>query len=169
MLRRPVLLAAAVLVASCATPRPARSPSPLVGRSLDIAAPSLDGGEVRVHAAQGTVRVVDFWASWCEPCREQLPFLDRLASAYGARGLEVYGVSFDEDRAAVERFLAAYPVSFPMLWDKGGKALSDRLQITRLPTTVLVDRGGVVREVHLGFHPREEGRIEESVRRLLDE
>jgi thiol-disulfide isomerase/thioredoxin len=140
-----------------------------VGKPVDVTAETLDGAEVRVAAHQGKVRVVDFWASWCDPCRDQLPFLDRLARTYGADGLYVYAVSFDEDRAALEAFLAEAPVSFAVLWDKGGAALSERLAVTRLPTTLLVDRAGVVREVRLGFAPEEERRVEEAVRRLLAE
>jgi thiol-disulfide isomerase/thioredoxin len=134
---------------------------------VEVTAETLDGVQVEVHARDGKVRVVDFWASWCDPCREQLPFLDRLARTYEADGLFVYAVSFDEDRAALERFLDEAPVSFPVLWDKGGAALSERLEVTRLPTTLLIDREGVVREVHLGFAVGEERKVEDGVRRLL--
>lgn len=134
-----------------------------------MTAETLAGDEVRVADHQGKVRVVDFWASWCDPCRDQLPFLDRLARAYEADGLLVYAISFDEDRAALEGFLAAAPVSYPVMWDQGGALLSERLGVTRLPTTLLVDRAGVVREVHLGFAPEEERKVEDAVRRLLAE
>jgi len=167
MVRRTAALAG--LLAACAGARPVPAPSPLVGKPVDVAAETLGGAEVRVGAHQGKVRVVDFWASWCDPCREQLPFLDRLARTYEADGLFVYAVSFDEDRAALERFLEDAPVSFPVLWDKGGAALSERLAVTRLPTTLLVDRAGVVREVRLGFAPEEERKLEDAVRRLLAE
>lgn len=161
-------LAASLLLAACATSRQGLRPSPLVGRSIEVAALDLAGREARIPAG-GRVRVVDFWATWCDPCREQLPFLDRLAAEYGEQGLSVYGVSFDEDRAALERFLEHTPVSFDVLWDKGGEALAERLELTRLPTTLLVDRRGVVREVHLGYERSEEPRIEAAVKRLLAE
>ncbi len=124
---------------------------------------------MRVGDDQGMVRVVDFFATWCEPCQEQFPFLDRLARDHGSKGLSVYGVSFDEDRAAVEAFRDATGVSFPVLWDKGGGALAERLDVTRLPTTLLLDRKGVVRFVHLGFERAEEPRIEREVVQLLAE
>lgn len=168
MLRRTVALAG-LLAAACAGSRPVLPGSPLVGKPVDVTAPTLEGVEVRVQAHAGKVRIVDFWASWCDPCREQLPFLDRLARTYEADGLFVYAVSFDEDRAALERFLEEAPVSFPVLWDKGGAALSERLEVTRLPTTLLVDREGVVRGVHLGFAPEEERKLEDAIRRLLAE
>ena len=119
--------------------------------------------------ADGRVRVIDFWASWCDPCRHQLPLLDRLAREHGPRGLAVYGVAFDEDRAMVEAFLADTPVSFPILWDRGGERLSAPFAITRLPTTLLVDRGGRVRSVHLGYDAAEGRKLEAEVRALLAE
>jgi len=158
-----------VLAAAACAGRPIVPASPLVGKSVKVSAHDLDGREHRVEAEAGTVRVVDFWATWCDPCRDQLPFLDRLASEYGPRGLSVYAVSFDEDRAAVERFLAEAPVSFTVLWDKGGAVLSEPLEVTRLPTTLLVDRRGVVRDVHLGFEKAEEKKLEEAVKKLLAE
>lgn len=169
MLRRTAALAGVLAACACAAARPVPPASPLVGKPVDVTAETLDGAEVRVAAHEGKVRIVDFWASWCDPCRDQLPFLDRLARTYGAEGLYVYAVSFDEDRAALEAFLHETPVSFAVLWDKGGAALSERLAVTRLPTTLLVDRAGVVREVRLGFAPDEERRVEDAVRRLLAE
>jgi thiol-disulfide isomerase/thioredoxin len=164
-----VAVALAALLAACARSPLVPPASPLVGQAADVTAATLDGVEVRVGAHQGKVRVVDFWASWCDPCRDQLPFLDRLARAYEADGLSVYAVSFDEDRAALERFLEEAPVSFPVMWDKGGATLSERFAVTRLPTTLLVDRAGVVREVHLGYAPEEGRKVEDAVRRLLAE
>ncbi len=159
----------ALLAAGCAASRHGLRSSPLIGQSVEIAAQDLSGRDVRLAEGKAKVRVVDFWATWCDPCREQLPFLDRLASEYGPQGLSVTGVSFDEDRAAVERFLADTPVSFQILWDKGGGALAAKLEVTRLPTTLVIDRHGVVRDVRLGFDHEEEHGIEGSVRRLLAE
>jgi thiol-disulfide isomerase/thioredoxin len=136
---------------------------------VEVTARDLGGREVRVSPGGPKLTVVDFWASWCEPCREQLPFLARLRADYRPRGLEVYAVSFDEDPAAVEEFLARTAVKLPVLWDKGGAALAEPLNVTRLPTTLLIDAAGVVRAVHLGFDQAEGEALERDVRLLVGE
>lgn len=167
-----VLLVAAALLASasgCAGPRSSWRASPLVGKTVDIAARSLDGRDVKLPSAGAKVTVVDFWATWCDPCRDQMPELDRLASSLRGEGLQVVAISFDEDRAAVEEFVARTPVSFAVLWDKGGATLAERLELTRLPTTMILDGAGVVRAVHLGYDDGQVKDLEREVRRLLAE
>jgi cytochrome c biogenesis protein CcmG, thiol:disulfide interchange protein DsbE len=141
-----------VLVASiaCASPRPAERTSTKVGSRLELSAPDLSGRDVNVGAEQGKVRVVDFWATWCEPCKEAMPQLDALAKDLGSRGLVVYGVSIDEDRSQVSKFLQQTPVSFPILWDKGAVRVQ-QFDVTYMPVTLIVDRAGVIRHVHQGW------------------
>jgi thiol-disulfide isomerase/thioredoxin len=162
-------LAAALVAASlaCAGPRTTWQASPLVGRTVEIDAKALDGTEVKLPSRGARATVVDFWATWCEPCREQLPDLDRLAAAWRAEGVQVYAVSFDEDRAAVEEFVARTAIGFPVLWDKGGQTLAERLELTRLPTTVLIDGSGVVRGVHLGYEPGQSAALQDELKRIL--
>jgi thiol-disulfide isomerase/thioredoxin len=112
---------------------------------------------------------VDFWASWCEPCLDQFPLLDRLLEAHRASGLAVYAVSFDEDRAQIDGFLRETPVHFEILWDKGGESLSGPLAIDRLPTTLVLDRAGVVRHAFVGGGSRNAEALEREVRTLLGE
>ena len=168
LLLLPIALTVALLGA-CATGRPTLVASPLVGKPLELAAPELGGREVRLGDAPGTVRVVDFWATWCEPCLQQLPALDRLLRAHQADGLRVYAVSVDEDRAQVEAFLAAEPLGLTVLWDKGGARHTERLDVQRLPTTLVVDRAGRVRYVHQGYDRSNEDTVAREVSRLLAE
>jgi cytochrome c biogenesis protein CcmG, thiol:disulfide interchange protein DsbE len=139
-----------VAALACAGPRPIERASSKVGARLELSAPDLAGREVNVGAEQGKVRVVDFWATWCEPCKEAMPILDAVARDLGARGLVVYGVSIDEDRAQIAKFLQKTPVSFPILWDKGAVRVQ-AFDVSYMPVTLIVDRGGTIRYVHQGW------------------
>jgi thiol-disulfide isomerase/thioredoxin len=134
-----------------------------------VAAPDLHGEVQRVADRTGRVRIVDFWATWCEPCREQFPVLDLLARAHQQEGLDVIAVSVDEDLAQVKGFIEANPYPFLFLWDKGGAGQAERLAIERLPTTLVVDRGGKVRYVHQGYQQRDAALLDAQVRQLLKE
>lgn len=170
MIRTRLPLAAALALACAAPPpRPSVKLPPLAGKPLDVTAQDESGHEVRVGAGDGKVLIVDFFASWCQPCKVQLPHLDRLARELGARGLAVVGVSFDEEAAAARGFAAAMQVGFPVLWDRGGERLAPALSIERLPTTLLVDRRGIIRRVQVGYDEREGEKLEAEVRRLLEE
>ncbi len=125
------------------------------GTPLVLSAPDLDGRQVDVGAETGRVRVVDFWATWCVPCKDALPVLDAMARELGSRGLSVYGVSIDEDRSQILRFLQKTPVSFRVLWDKGAVQVS-RFDVTYMPVTLVVDRRGIIRHVYQGW---DEGRV----------
>jgi thiol-disulfide isomerase/thioredoxin len=164
----PLLVAAALLASSCASTLEGARGAPGAGLPLRLAAPDLEGRRVDVGAEAGRVRVVELWASWCEPCREALPALDRLAAELGPRGLSVYAVSLDEDAAPLAAFLREVPVRLPVLWDRSGEA-SGALGARRLPTTLVVDRGGRVRRTHEGFSEAWAREQRLLVLRLLDE
>ncbi len=165
----------ALFVMSCSTPSGSRSGgtdaergSTSTGRPLVLAAPDLDGRLVDVGAETGKVRVVDFWATWCEPCKDALPALDAMARELGSRGLAVYGVSIDEDRAQILEFLQKTPVGFPVLWDKGAVQVS-RFDVSYMPVTLLVDRKGTIRHVHQGWDEGRSRRERREVEALLAE
>jgi cytochrome c biogenesis protein CcmG, thiol:disulfide interchange protein DsbE len=115
----------------------------------------LDGGEWRMADHRGQVVLVNYWATWCGPCREETPGLVRLAQELGPRGLEVVGVSMDEGdrkkvRDFVERFQVSYPVVFPEAMSQMGAGMEG------LPTTILVDRKGRVAKIYVGAVRRED-------------
>jgi cytochrome c biogenesis protein CcmG, thiol:disulfide interchange protein DsbE len=143
------LLAAAL---ACAAPRQLERTSAAVGQRLELTAPDLEGRAVDLGAQQGKVIVVDFWATWCEPCKEALPALDAMARELGGRGLAVYGVSIDADLAQIQGYLARTPLGFPVLWDRDATRVQ-RFDVSFMPVTVLVDRRGVIRHVFQGWDP----------------
>ncbi len=165
----PIVAFLLMVNSACASGRLAAGRSAVIGRPVDVVAADLRGEARRVDEAAGQVRIVDFWATWCEPCREQFPALARLVHAHQAEGLTVYAVAVDEDRAQVAAFVAGSPLPFVFLWDKGGERHAGPLAIERLPTTLLVDRAGRIRFVHQGYEARDGEAVEREVRQLLTE
>lgn len=165
----------ALLVLGCSTSSSAKGGasdaergSSSTGKPLVLSAPDLDGRLVDIGADRGKVRVVDFWATWCEPCKDAMPVLDAMARELAPRGLSVYGVSIDEDRAQILDFLQKTPVSFPVLWDKGAVQVS-RFDVSYMPVTLLIDRKGIIRHVHQGWDERRSRRERSEVEALLAE
>jgi len=135
-------------------------------RAPAIALRSLEGDAFRLADARGKVVVVDFWASWCVPCGEAMPALDRIYRRYRQHGLVVVGVNVDREERNARRFLRQTRVSFPVLHD-GGHRIADRYRPPTMPSTYVIDRRGVVRHVHTGFRSGDAERLERVIRELL--
>ena len=116
----------------------------------------------------GRVVLVDFWASWCAPCRKSFPALDALQKRYGEQGLTVVGVNVDTERAEADRFLAAVPVSFAIVFDAEGK-MPERYGVKAMPSSYVVGRDGKLRFANLGFHAKDEEKLEAAVKAALAE
>ena len=128
----------------CATLKLLDRPAP------DFTLPSLSGETVQVSALRGSVVVVDFWASWCGPCREELPALEQLRGAYESRGVRFITVNVDSDRDAAAQAAKALSVSMPVALDPD-KKVAEAWQLPTMPTSFVIDRRGVVRFIHEGF------------------
>ena len=130
---------------------------------------ALSGAPSSLSALKGKVAILDFWASWCGPCRMVAPRLGALRDRYGAQGLAVVGVTTDEPEIAA-RSAEKFKMKYPSVVDANGET-SRAYGITGLPTMILVDRAGVVRDVFIGFDPTGEGeaRLEAVIKRLLAE
>ena len=125
-----------------------------------------DGGTLDLHALRGNVVAVNFWATWCVPCREELPLLDSLEEKYRERGLRVVGVGMDEGGfRALRPFLAHHAVRFPVLG--GNEEVAKSYGIDQLPVTVLIDRRGRRAKVLEG--KLERGAVEAAINQLLAE
>ena len=143
-------LAASGLVV-LAAPLAAQAPAP--GEPApDIRLPTLAGGEISLAALRGRPVLVNFWASWCAPCREEMPLIVAAYEAHRGAGLEVLAVNLrdQEERGRdVERFAAQFQLPFPVLLDRRGR-IRQRYEFAAVPTSVFIDAGGTVRVVHAG-------------------
>jgi thiol-disulfide isomerase/thioredoxin len=145
-----------------ASPRPF---VPEIGRPAPpLRLPAAGGGEVDLAALRGKVVVINFWATWCIPCRAEMPAVERVYQSYRGRGFEVLGVDVQERESDVVAFLKDVGVTFPSAIDRTGEVVL-AYRANALPTTFFVDRDGIVRDVHVG--PLTEEWLEERVRRLM--
>ncbi|MES2962836.1 MAG: TlpA disulfide reductase family protein [Bdellovibrionota bacterium] len=135
------------------------------------AVPALNGkGTVEPAKHKGKVVIVDFWASWCEPCKIELPALNALYKKYKSKGLVVIGVNLDEKKADATGFLKEHPVDFPLGYDGGEKkVLAEQAEIETMPTSFIVDKKGVISERHQAFRAGDEKKIEALIVKLLKE
>jgi peroxiredoxin len=125
-----------------------------------------DGRVVSLRALAGKVAIVDFWATWCEPCKKSFPKLEELNVKYKENGLQIVGISEDDDKAGIPEFASELGARFPLIWDEN-KSIASKWQPKSMPTTFVVDRKGTVRFVHLGYHAGDEAEIEREVKSLL--
>jgi cytochrome c biogenesis protein CcmG/thiol:disulfide interchange protein DsbE len=166
-MRRFLTPLALALSIGCAGGRPALGRSWIIGKPLDLGVTNLSGEPVAVGGADGTVRVVVLWATWCDRCFQLFPALDVIAAGGEARGLSVHAISVDEDAAKVTQALERIPPRIRVLWDRGAERLGERLGVEELPTLIVIDRRGIVRHVHEGTDERLVERVDAEVRRLL--
>lgn len=134
----------------------------------DFTLPSRDGDSVRLADLRGDVVLVNFWATWCPPCRQEMPLLDQLHARYAPLGFSLLGVNVEQDSALAEQFLAEVPVGFPILLDPEER-VSELYGVPAMPTTVLIDRSGTVRFVHYGYRPGDEEAVQNAVRSIMRE
>jgi peroxiredoxin len=164
--RRPVAAGAVVAAALLATPAGAQAVSP-GDTAPAFALPAIDGGTVSLEAERGRVVWLDFWASWCAPCRQSFPWMSTMQRRHGERGLRVIAVSVDARLADVQRFVAREPPAFAIALDPTG-ALAARYAVRTMPSSVLIDTDGRVLAVHAGFRASEADGLERRIERALD-
>lgn len=111
---------------------------------------------------------LDFWASWCVPCRKSFPWLNDMQARYGDQGLVVVGVNLDARREDADLFLASYPASFALVMDPSG-TLGERYQLQGMPSAVLLDADGNELHRHIGFRADKTNEYEALLKTLLKE
>lgn len=137
-------------------------------RAPEIGLNDRDGHRVDLSGMRGHVIVVDFWASWCEPCADEMPVLEGLYQSLHSQGLDVVGVSQDSSAGNITTFLRRVHVTFPIVHDNG-HAVADRYHPSGMPTSFIIDRHGIVRFVHRGYRAADRAAIEREVRQLVAE
>jgi cytochrome c biogenesis protein CcmG, thiol:disulfide interchange protein DsbE len=133
---------------------------------FELDAKAGDKGAVSLAEGQGKVVIVDFWATWCEPCKESFPAYQRLLDKFEGK-LVIIGVSVDETPDGIAAFASETGVKFPLVWDEG-QALSQKYQPPTMPTSYVIDKSGIVRFVHAGFTSGDEARIESDIASLVN-
>ena len=143
--------------------------SDLEGKAApDFALKSSTGENLRLSEFRGDVVMINFWATWCGPCRQEMPLLDELYARYERVGFNLLGVNIDDDSRRAMQMIEELGVDFPVLFD-ARKEVSKLYEVDAMPVTVLVDREGKVRHVHHGYKPGYEEKYLDQIRSLLRE
>ena len=156
-MRTPTLLSALLLFTSAVA---AAEPAP------DFQLTGQDGQPVTLSSLRGKVVYVDFWASWCGPCRQSFPWMNQLHSTYRDQGLVVVAINLDQERPLAERFISATQPAFTIAFDPEGTS-AERYQVQGMPSSYLIDRAGQIHTRHVGFREKETARVEQEIRVLL--
>lgn len=138
------------------------------GRAPAIGLQDLAGRPVALEGLRGKVVLVDFWASWCGPCREELPVLESFHVQYKPKGLVVIGVNIDNDAQNMKEFLRREKLSFTIVPD-AKREVAGRYEPTKMPSSYLIDKKGIVRHVHAGFKRADAVALEAEIKALLAE
>ncbi len=134
----------------------------------DFTLKSNSGKNIKLSELRGQVVIVNFWASWCSPCLQEMPLLEQLYKKYQPLGFTLLGVDVEEDSSAAIKWLKEVKVSFPILFDNEN-IVTERYHVSAMPTTVIIDRDGNIRYIHLGYTPGIEKTYQQQVRALLKE
>tara|TARA_R110002073_G_scaffold84612_3_gene201587 strand:- start:52120 stop:52614 length:495 start_codon:yes stop_codon:yes gene_type:complete len=136
------------------------------GPAPDFTLKSHGGKNVKLSELRGEVVMINFWASWCGPCRQEMPLLDALYKQYKDYGFTLLGVNVDEKQEAADKLLKQVPVTFPVLYDASSSVV-ELYDVDAMPSTILVDRDGNMRYLHRGYKPGYEDHYDAQVKALV--
>jgi cytochrome c biogenesis protein CcmG, thiol:disulfide interchange protein DsbE len=160
--RWPARVAAAILAGTVLGAAAVAPGDPAPAFALATAA----GETVALDKLKGRVVYVDFWASWCGPCRHSFPWMNELQQKYGPAGFTVVGVNVDKRRPDAERFLQQTPATFTIVYDAAGKT-PEAYGVKGMPSSYLVDASGKIVAVESGFRDEQKGELEARIRTLV--
>jgi peroxiredoxin len=129
--------------------------------------PSLSGEQVSLDAFKGKVLLLNFWASWCTPCQEELPEFQKFHQKYHDRGFTVVGINIDKKQANAAKYIERFGLSFPVGLDPDSETIQN-YRGRSMPISYLVDQHGVIRQVFFGFNRRHLAGMEEAIKETLD-
>jgi cytochrome c biogenesis protein CcmG/thiol:disulfide interchange protein DsbE len=159
-------LAALAIAAMAFAPEAFAPPASAKGAAAHVAAPHFtlptSAGSLDSDSLRGHVVLVDFWASWCGPCRQSFPWMASMHDRYAAKGLVIVAVNLDKDRALAGKFLEGFRVPFTVAFDPAGKT-ADAFHVKAMPTSFVVDRSGEIRMTHAGFDAKKTGAMEAAL------
>jgi len=153
------LIAGTLMMCAAASPN-----GPAPNFTLDSRA----GKPLSLGQYKGQVVMLNFWASWCVPCKQEMPLLESIQKKYGKMGFTLIGVNVEPDSKAANAVLEKIPVSFPIVYDTQSK-VSKLYDVSGMPSTVIIDRKGQVRMLHRGYKPGDENEYLNSIRALIRE
>ena len=156
-----------VLLISMWLVAPANAAS-IQGKAPNFTLKSNSGKNVKLSELRGQVVLLNFWASWCGPCRQEMPLLEKLHKRYSALGFTVLGVNVEEDPRKAKTLLKDISVSFPILFDTSNK-VSKQYKVSAMPSTIMIDRDGNMRYLHKGYKPGDEAQYKKWVKQLIRE
>ncbi len=129
---------------------------------------ALSGQQSTLSQYKGQVIMVNFWATWCGPCQQEMPLLEQMYKKYKPAGFTLIGVNVDKEAPAVKELLARKPVSFPVLLDPANQ-VSKAYHVDEMPSSVIIDRKGEIRYIHRGYRPGDENEYQDRIRQLIRE
>jgi peroxiredoxin len=163
MLRAFSVFAMTMLVASLAWAATVSGPAPAFTLQSNA------GGQVSLASLKGKVVMVNFWATWCVPCRQEMPHLEALYEKYNSLGFELLAVNVEKNNAeGARKWLQETPVTFPVLFDPENQ-VTKLYKVQTMPSTVIIGRDGTMRFMHNGYKPGYENDYQTQVRTLLRE
>jgi cytochrome c biogenesis protein CcmG/thiol:disulfide interchange protein DsbE len=137
-------------------------------KAPDFQLPGIDGQKVKLSDFKGQVVYVDFWATWCPPCRESFPWMESMHQRYQNLGLKIVAISLDQKSDLIKSFLKEHKAGFTILQDKEGN-VAESYNVKGMPSSYLVDRKGNIRLKHAGFNDGDKAPLESQIKQLLAE
>jgi peroxiredoxin len=136
-------------------------------RAEDFELKDARGAAVRLSSLRGRVVLVDFWASWCDPCKKELPLLADIQKRLRPRGVEILAINVDKKRANAESFLRSHGVSLTVLFDSD-ETVVKKYEPPKMPSSFVIDKKGLVRYVNASFEPGDEKKLEQQLLELVN-